>query len=68
MKKSNSKSTEKYGFRVLRLTIEVQYICSTKSHQMVMDQFNMLKKHTRYPPFIPMGLLGLGKLGYIPYL
>ena len=32
---------------------------NTKLHQMVMDEFIMLKKHVDHPSFIPMGLLGL---------
>ena len=47
------------------LTRGIQYIWKTKLHQMVVDEFIMLKKHADYPPFIPMGLLGLGTEGSI---
>ena len=34
---------------------------------MIMDEFIMLKKHADYPPFIPMGLLGLKTQGSMLY-
>ena len=53
------------NFLDLILTRGVQYIWNTKVHQMVMDEFIMLKKNTDYPQFIPIDLLGLETQGSI---
>ena len=52
-----------YGLWYEELARGVEYIWNTKLHQMVMDEFIMLKKHADYPLIIPMGLLDLETQG-----
>ena len=45
------------------LTREDRNIWVAKLQSIVMDDFNMLKKHPRYAPFIPTRLLGIEMQG-----
>ena len=42
-----------------RLTRGVHYLWNTKLHQMVTDEFIMLKKHADYPQLMSIDFLGL---------